>query len=115
MSPLYNRYIPQSDGSYRRRSVQDQRREPPPRQPPPEPVYCPGPPPPPAPPPPQPCRKKPDYPCPAPGAGSFLRNLLPADLDMEDLLVIVLLLLMNGDCKNDSNLPLLTLALYLFL
>jgi len=28
---------------------------------------------------------------------------------------VLLLLLMSGDCREDRNLPLLTLALYLFL
>ena len=39
----------------------------------------------------------------------------PGNLDTEDLLVIVLLLLMAGDCEEDRNTALLTLALYLFL
>ena len=48
-------------------------------------------------------------------AEGFLRRLLPQGLDTEDLLIVVLLLLMSGDCREDRNLPLLTLALYLFL
>lgn len=113
---MYNRYIPQSDGSYRRHSVPQQRREPPQCQPPPPPPpepscgTCPPPPPPPPSAPPKPERR-----CPPPRAGSYLRNLLPADLDTEDLLVIVLLLLMTGEGREEGNLPLLTLALYLFL
>lgn len=108
---MYNRYIPQSDGSYCRRSVQDPRKEQPQRPPPPM-VD-------------QPCQSIPQPPPPnteAPecrrsplAAGSFLRNILPADLDTEDLLVILLLLLMSGEGREDGNLPLLTLALYLFL
>ena len=47
--------------------------------------------------------------------GSFLKNLLPANLDAEDLLIVLLLLLMSGEGRDDRNLPLLTLALYLFL
>ncbi len=47
--------------------------------------------------------------------GSFLRNLLPGNFDTEDLLIVLLLLLMSGECQEDGNLPLLTLALYLFL
>ena len=110
---MYNRYIPQSDGSYRRRSIPEQRREPPQHQPPPpmpeEPCdSCPPPPPPPS-------IRKPERRHPAPGAGSYLRSLLPADLDTEDLLVILLLLLMTGEGREEGNLPLLTLALYLFL
>lgn len=48
-------------------------------------------------------------------AGSFLRQLLPKNIDTGDLLIIVLLLLMAGDCTDDRNNALLTLALYLFL
>lgn len=109
---MYNRYIPQSDGSYRRRSVPEQRREPPQHQPPPPPPEepCDS-----CPPPPPPSIRKPERRHPAPGAGSYLRSLLPADLDTEDLLVILLLLLMTGEGREEGNLPLLTLALYLFL
>lgn len=46
---------------------------------------------------------------------SFFRNLLPGNLDTGDLLVIILLLLMAGDSKEDQNHALLTLMLYLFL
>lgn len=114
---MYNRYIPQPDGTYRRSRVPDPSRhstnphqpEPvPPREPEPS---CP--PPPPSGPPPQP---NPAQPChPGNGAGDFLRQLLPKNLDTGDLLVIVLLLLMAGDCRDDKNTALLTLALYLFL
>ena len=49
---MYNHYIPQSDGSYRRSSQNDQRRPPPPPKPRPEPEPpCPPEPPKPAPPP----------------------------------------------------------------
>ena len=49
------------------------------------------------------------------GATDFLRQLLPKNLDTGDLLVILLLLLIAGDCREDRNSALLTLALYLFL
>ena len=49
------------------------------------------------------------------GVGSFLRNLLPRDFDTGDLIIILLLLLMAGDCAEDQNTALLTLALYLFM
>ena len=49
------------------------------------------------------------------GIGNFLRQLLPGDFNTEDLLEILLLLLMSGDCEEDRNNALLTLALYLFL
>ena len=93
---MYNRYIPQQDGSYRKNRMPDQ------PAPPPEPPVPPAP------------------PCPPPSrtghsAWGFLRQLLPKDLDTGDLLIILLLLLMAGDCKEDQNTALLTLALYLFL
>ncbi len=117
---MYNRYIPQSDGSYRRNRVQDA----PPRQsercapPPPKPPQnnsCPPPCPPAAPPCPPP---KPEPPCRPPQHGSvggFLQNLLPKDFDTGDLIVVLLLLLMAGDCEEDRSAALLTLALYLFM
>ena len=45
----------------------------------------------------------------------FFRNLLPQSFDTEDLLIVLLLLLMAGDCQEDQNIALLTLVLYLFL
>lgn len=107
---MYNRYIPQSDGTYRRSTVaeppQPERRPPRPEPP------CP----PPPPPPPQP-GPKPNSPPPRPNpqAGDFLRGLLPRNLDTGDLLILLLLLLMAGDCRDDRNTALLTLAIYLFL
>ena len=114
---MYNRYIPQPDGSFRRNYIPDPL--PPRPAPSPEPD-CPPPPPPQECPPPQtkpecaqpphrpPCREN-------TGAGDFLRRLLPKNLDTGDLLVIILLLLMAGDCAEDKNTALLTLALYLFM
>lgn len=46
---------------------------------------------------------------------SFLKQLLPQNFNTEDLLVVLLLLLMAGDCREDHNYALLTLVLYLFL
>ena len=106
---MYNRYIPQGDGTHRRRYVPD-----PPKNVPcappsaPEPECCA------PPPPPQPRRQN----CPArqeTGAFSFLKNILPRDFDTGDLMIILLLLLMAGDCQEDQNWAWLTLALYLFL
>ena len=102
---MYNRYIPQPDGSHRRNRVPE------PPCPPPEDPPC-GPPPKPVPPrgstrPPRP--KEPES---IPG---FLRRLLPKDLDTGDLLIILLLLVMAGDCEEDKNNALLTLALYFLL
>ena len=107
---MYNRYIPQPDGSFRRSRMED-RPAPPPRprpepKPPalePEKESCPQPPIPPRP------RKRPEP------MGSFLKQLLPKDFDTEDLLIVLLLLLLSGDCREDQNTALLTLVLYLFL
>ena len=116
---MYNRYIPQSDGTYQRSRIpekQPQHRPPVPQpqavpypeQPPTEqdssPVFhgCPYHP--------RPASK----PVSAP-VSSFLRQLLPGNFDTVDLLVVLLLLLMSGDHAEDQNTALLTLALYLFL
>ena len=114
---MYNRYIPQPDGSFRKNYIPDPQppRGPayPPQQespPPPPPTECPPPPKPESPPPVHrpPCQQN-------TGAGDFLRRLLPKNLDTGDLLVIILLLFMAGDCTEDKNTALLTLALYLFM
>lgn len=94
---MYNRYIPQQDGTYQKNRI--------PSPPPPSPPDPPGP----------PCEEpKPPYRKPE-GAFSFLQQLLPQNLDTGDLLIIILLLLMAGDGKENKNSWLLTLALYLFL
>ena len=93
---MYNRYIQQQDGSYRKNQMPEQQ----PKEPE---ISIPDPPsgPPPS-------RR-------GQSAEGFLRRLLPGNLDTWDLLVIILLLLMAGDCEDDKNTALLTLALYLFL
>ena len=119
---MYNRYVPQPDGSYRRNRIQDpQRTAPPPAQqtiPPDASENRPF-----APPSSNPAQhfsggrqpqRRSSPPAPI-SAGSFLRRLLPGNLETEDLLVIVLLLLMAGDCEDERNNALLTLALYLLL
>ena len=119
---MYNRYIPQSDGSYRRNRIP----EPPSKQPEQHP---------PTPPPlqesqPTPLKQKapPCPPPPPPGAvqvrppahhhdsiSGFLNQLLPKDFDTGDLIVVLLLLLLAGDCAEDRSTALLTLVLYLFM
>ena len=103
---MYNRYIPQSDGSYQRNRIQDQRHHPP-----------------------QKPEKASDNSFCAPsavpppvssgncntGAVSFLKQLLPKEFDTGDLLIVLLLLLMAGDCEKEKSNALLTLALYFFL
>jgi len=124
---MYNRYIPQPDGSFHRRQFPDTSPSPAKRRPPlpdkttehPEP---------------EPRRETTTPPqhtcrhcksCPqknkqqvephSSGIGTFLKQLLPKDFDTGDLMVILLLLLMASDSNEDQNTALLTLALYLFL
>ena len=106
---MYNHYIPQSDGSYRRSAQPDQRRPSPSPKPKPEPPKeCPPEPPKPVPPPPPPC------PPPQSGVLDFLKGLLPRGLDTADLMIVFLLLLMNKDDEGGLS-PVLTLALYFLL
>lgn len=106
---MYNRYIPQPDGSYRRRAVQEPQREVPhPRTPTPPKEPCR----PPEQPKPKPKPKQPPKQVCDHGAVGFLQQLLPKDFDTGDLIVILLLLLMAGDCEEDRNNALLTIALY---
>ncbi len=125
---MYNRYIPQSDGSYRRDRVNEPAREParPPQpqrpltEPPKQDCVCKqdvppcqkG----------QPCHRPSQPPRSSPpsrrqpqGIGSFLRQLLPMGFNTEDLLIVLLLLLMASDCPDDQNTALLTLVLYIFM
>ena len=96
---MYNRYVPQSDGSYQRNHMKEPMQRPPVHQPPP--------PPPPTEPPPCPHRPEP--------VGGFLRQLLPQHFDTADLIIVLLLLLLSGDSEEDRNTAMLTLALYLFM
>lgn len=109
---MYNRYIPQSDGTYRRKKMQENiisQKQPRPPKPPAE--NC------------SPLCEEPIIPIPpAPKSEpnrkkdgnikGFLKNILPKDFDTGDLMIVLLLLLMAGDCTEDQNTALLTLALY---
>lgn len=116
---MYNRYIPQADGSYRRNSVTEpakvSRKEAhipggsgadcgqnpkPPHS-----FHMPGP---------EGPRTYPKSNTAVP-IRSFLRSILPKDFDTGDLMVVILLLLMSADCQEDQNTALLTLVLYLFM
>ena len=112
---MYNRYIPQPDGSFRRSRVEDKK----PAPPIPKPEECD--------PTPPPCRDEPNCPILEPprpkphpsqhcdiGPG-FLQKLLPKDFDTGDLIVILLLLLLAGDSEEDRSTALLTLALYMIM
>ena len=143
---MYNRYIPQPDGTYSRRQYQDTpqpvKQEPrhreeqwqpqPPPCPPPKPEPATQPMPCASPPPqrkrPGNCRQRqPQRPIPPSSRPEsppprqdthvlgFLKQLLPKDFDTGDLMIVLLLLLMSGDCQEDQNSALLTLVLYLFL
>ena len=101
---MYNRYIPAPDGSYKKQTIPD----------------CP-----------PPCSQQQEQhkpPCPPPrppeppagpvggkSIGDFLGQLLPAGFDTEDLIVVLLLLLMSGNCDSGPNMPLITMLIYLFL
>lgn len=105
---MYNRYVPQSDGSYRRNRMEDpsprQRPEPPPK--------------------PQPQLQS-QLPCQDPeppkqlhsnqNVGGFFKQLLPPNFDSGDLIIVLLLLLLAGDCQEDKTTAMLTLVMYLFM
>lgn len=121
---MYNRYIPQPDGTYTRKSVKDPapnrtvRQEPPKESP----LADPEPTTPKCSPLGYPHSPEPRKQRPVPrkrnekSAASFLKELLPRELDTGDLLIVILLLLMSADCSGeDQGNALLTLALYLFM
>lgn len=100
---MYNRYIPQADGTYQRNRMQDTPKNPPP---------------PPSTPPPPPPQAYPSPPPPPPRQGSplgFLAQLLPKGLDFGDVAILFLLLLMAGDNEENRNNAFLTMALYCIL
>ena len=108
---MYNRYIPQPDGSYHRsrqpdkKPVLQQHAPPLPAAKPPEPTPSP----------PQQshaCQNPPPKPN---GKSGFLRQLLPKDFDTGDLIIILLLLLIAGDREEERSFALLTIALYLIM
>ena len=101
---MYNRYIPQQDGSYRRSRIEEPAHPSAPPHTPPPPQERPSSPP-----------VQEHRPPPGGNIGGFLRQLLPKDFDTGDLIVVLLLLLMAGDKPEDRNTALLTLALYCFL
>ena len=98
---MYNRYIHQQDGSFQKKAIPEKHAAIPISQPESE----------------KPCAAPPSVPPPPvhTSAGGFLRQLLPKDFDTGDLLIVLLMLLMAGDCKEDKNTALLTLALYFFM
>lgn len=101
---MYNRYIPTPDGSYKKQTIPDC---PPPCSQPQEQQKPPCPPPRPP--------ESPAGPVGGKSIGDFLGQLLPAGFDTEDLIVVLLLLLMSGNCDSGPNMPLITMLIYLFL
>ena len=113
---MYNRYVPQSDGSYRRSRMEEQNRpqqrqgqRQEQRQPPQQPQQ-------------PPCedsrpqqKPHPQQPHHNQNVGGFFRQLLPPDFDSGDLIIALLLLLLAGDCQEDKTTAMLTLVLYLFM
>lgn len=102
---MYNRYVPNPDGSFARRripqAVPDKTTKKKPAEP-------------------EPPKHQPVSPAPAPNltgqpVPSFLKALLPKDFDTGDLLVVLLLLLMAADHGEEKPDALLTLALYFFM
>lgn len=107
---MYNRYVPQTDGSYQRNHIPDPPKPAPPPRPDPKPAEPPCPQPP-APEPPT-C---PPAPCQTGSAGEFLQGLLPGKMDTGDLLVLLILLLLLSDGSDQAPSALLTLALFFLL
>lgn len=99
---MYNRYVPQADGSYRRNRMDSPRQQHQSIQPspcPPEPTEC---------------LQKQSIHHPQ-RVGTFLKQLLPAGFDTADLIIMLLLLLLAGDCEEDKTTAMLTMVLYLFM
>ena len=98
---MYNRYVPQSDGSFQRNRIPDKPTPPPPVQseqssaPPPPPIIS--------------------TPQDLGGPFGFLKQILPKGFDFGDLAILFLLLLMAGDNKENRDNALLTMALYFIL
>ena len=102
---MYNRYIPQNDGSYSRQRIQNAQPPPPPPPGPQQPTVPQAP----------PERESSRQGNPVQSPVSFLRNLLPKEFDTGDLLILLLLLLMAGDKEEEKHSALLTAALYFFM
>lgn len=109
MNIVYNRYIPQSDGSFQRNRMADKHPNlPSQKQNHPQ----------------QNRNLQPLTPAdsqattqtpPTTGSKSFIRQLLPENFDTGDLLIVLLLLLIGGDREEEKSNALLTLALYFFM
>ena len=102
---MYNRYIPQADGSYLKTRLEEPSggvntsvQEPSP------PIFL------------HQARTSPPSAAGAPvGIGQFFKNLVPGGLDTEDLIVILLLLLLSQNQGKGGKRAMMTLGAYLFL
>ena len=106
---MYNRYIPQQDGSFQRNRISDNRHNVPtskPETPQLKPSNQPSPP---------TDQVHPPASAQNSSVSGFLKQLLPKNCDTGDLLIILLFLLIAGDCENEKSTALLTLAFYFFL
>ena len=102
---MYNRYIPQADGSFLKTSLEEpsgglspslEEQAPP--------IFL------------HQSRSSPGFTGGAPvGIGQFFKNLVPGGLDTEDLIVILLLLLLSQNQGKEGKRAMLTLGAYLFL
>lgn len=113
---MYSRYTPQPDGSYRRNRMEEPRPKPqskPCAEPQPPCTCAPPPPTPPTPVCPPPCNQMPKHA--NQNVNQFFKQLLPKDFDTGDLIIVLLLLLLAGDCEEDKATAMLTLVLYLFM
>lgn len=96
---IYSRYIPNADGAYERRPVDEtpfvteHRQETPARQ----------------------SARPPESNASAQRTGCTLRRILPEGFDTGDLLILLILLLMLLDSQEDSMSILLTIAFFFFL
>lgn len=123
---MYNRYVPQADGSFQKQKLQEPQsaytapltteaeisapavscaplHDNPPQDTPDSSCDC------------SDHTQEPAHPPEPRGLGQFLKSLFPQGLDSEDLIVILLLLLISGDKGKDGNSALFTLGAYLFL
>lgn len=112
---MYNRYIPQSDGSYQKNRIPEPQSGNNPShtkpkietRPPAVENDCINP---------EQQSGKPNFSQSKPGGIiGFFKQLLPKDIDTADLLIILLLLLMASDSEENRSNALLTLALYFFM
>lgn len=111
---MYNRYIPNANGTFQRTVVDDRPSQPPPRPSQPEPLREERPCPPPEKPKEADCEAA--QVCAERGSEHFLRKLLPHGIDIGELLALLIVLLLLVDSEEDDTLTVLvTIAAFLLL